>query len=390
MMIKELKIYLSSGSVPVIPQMINFAKCAHDKNIIKVIGWFRNELSKQDLKGTQAIYYKQKYKVSPDFVTYILKLAEKFQPEKISIHVNVIFCNVELFPVISYLTRLVPKDKIEIHMYDDGMHGILERNKIHTLTSKEFIHQKKDHSKQLMLLLKHETNPFNPDHLKKWPMLMNYVWHEFFNTTYHLMNEHEMNSYGTSAFFNYISKNMVSLRHNDFLTLTNAQKTFCLSLLNISSNSLIELSNQIVRPNSLIYMGGGYFDKSKDDKSTELQISKIRQMKLNGIIKENDNIIFKAHPINHPDNQLKIKKELGEEVMTIPKEIPFEVLQMVGIPICEIICLFSTLIFTLSRNHFRHIIVDIEDKASISQTPYLQELLDNHYLDPKKISGWKN
>ncbi|MFJ3457386.1 hypothetical protein ACIPMZ_10510 [Scandinavium goeteborgense] len=385
---KELRVYLSSVSVPVIPQMIDFAKCANDKNVVKVIGWYRNEISDQKLKGTQAKYYRQISRISPEFVTYILKLVGEFKPDKISLHVNIYWCLVELFPLVSYLARLVPRDKIHLHVYDDGSAGVVERNAMHQLSEVDFLHQKRNCVEKLMGLLRENVRPFDHGDRSQWPAMMNYTWHEFFNTTYHLINEFELRCHVNSPLFNYVSSNMVSLNNNNFYTLTKPQQAFCLSLLNVDTSLLLEVAAKIMRPNSLLYFGSGRFGKSEDDELTEQQIIKIRALKSQGVIKNNDQIIFKAHPINHKENREKIKDELGPNTYMIPNALPFEALQLAGIPLCEIISTFTTLIYTLPKAQFRHVIGDGDTRSEVLNKPVIQQLIENNQLSENNISGW--
>ncbi len=110
-----LKIYLSSGSVPVIPQMLDFAECAYDPQIIKIICWYRNEVTPFQLKGTNAYYIKQAYAVTSDFITKIINVIQQTQPKMVEIHSNIVFTNVELYPVIASISKLLKKEQIKIH-----------------------------------------------------------------------------------------------------------------------------------------------------------------------------------------------------------------------------------------------------------------------------------
>ena len=175
-----LKIYLSSASVPVIPQMLDFAECASDPNILKIICWYRNELTPFQLKGTNAYYIKQEYAVTPDFTAKIVNVIQRVQPKVVEIHSNIVHTNVELYPVIAFISKIIKKEQIKIHLYDDGIRSIGERLQLSEIHSNAFPEVSRVHAKYLQTILQNELNPFSGYLRESWPLLMNYLWHNFF------------------------------------------------------------------------------------------------------------------------------------------------------------------------------------------------------------------
>ena len=130
----------------------------------------------------------------------------------------------------------------------------------------------------------------------------------------------------------------------------NAQpQTACILPLTVEFNKHHHQRNKETKQeNSLLYMGAGYFNRQKDDAITEKQIIKIQKMRAAEIIKPDDNIIFKAHPINSPENRAKIVSAFASDnIYTLPNHIPFEILPVIGLAPSAIICTFSTLLFTM-------------------------------------------
>lgn len=386
-----LKIYLSSGSVQVIPQMLDFSECAYNTNIVKIIGWYRNELTPFQLKGTNAFYFKQKYAVTPDFTFKILDIVKKFQPKLVEIHSNIEFTNVELYPIVAFVLQAMKKEQIKIHLYDDGMSSISGRHQLDKINKKDFTEINEVHVKYMDSILKNETNPFSSYLQESWPILMKYTWHNFFDVTYHLMDQHKLsfNSSSLSSFQSSIQRNTVALTTADIKRLKPQQLAFCLSLLNLTNATINEIRKEIKQENSLLYMGAGYFNRQKDDAITEKQISKIHKMIATGIIKPDDKIIFKAHPINHVENRARIVSAFARDnVYTLPNHIPFEILPVIDLAPTAIICSFSTLLFTMTPDSFRHIIGDADTTTESLKNPIINEFVKARIIKRKIIGGW--
>ncbi|WP_330983798.1 MULTISPECIES: polysialyltransferase family glycosyltransferase [Enterobacterales] len=386
---KKLKIYLSSGSVQTIPQMLDFARCAYDLSVVKIICWYRTELTPFQLKGTHAYYIRQKYTVSAEFTAKITEIIEKLKPAEVEIHGNIAFTNVELYRVVASISKKISNDRIKIHLYDDGIKSITDRYELSQLQEKEFGALKAACVKYFDAILTHETNPFSDYFRTTWPELMNYMWHHFFDVSYHLMNQYENHIHnGTSPFYRYIRKNTRTLERGGIHETDPKTLAFCLSLLNLNIPILNQIRQEMQHKNSLLYMGAGYFDTQKDNEITKKQVNKIIRMKDQGIIKDTDRVIFKAHPINHPKNRLKITHALGENVYTISNSLSFEILPLIGLAPKEIICTFSTLIFTMNKNVFRHIIGHADTKVESLKNPILKQLVKSAVIKKDIISGW--
>ncbi len=136
-------------------------------------------------------------------------------------------------------------------------------------------------------------------------------------------------------------------------------------------------------------MGAGYFNRQKDDAITEKQVTKIHKLKAAGIIKSDDKIIFKAHPINHADNREKIISALGEDsIYTLPNNIPFEILPVIGLAPTAVICNFSTILFTVEPRLFKHIIVDADTRDKALKNPIILRLIKSGVIRKRVVSGW--
>ncbi|HEY1844292.1 MAG TPA: polysialyltransferase family glycosyltransferase [Buttiauxella sp.] len=386
----KLKIYLSSGSVPIIPQMLDFSACAEDPHIAKIICWYRNELTPLQLKGTNACYIRQKYKVSPDFVLNIINIINKFKPYMVEIHSNIVFTNVELYPIIAVITKYIKREKIKIHLYDDGIRSINDRYQLDGENEDDFVKASEICTDYLDTLLNNDENPFSSHLHHSWPLLMNYVWHNHFDTTYHLMGQYKNKLNTSSSFQKYIQQSIQELNSVDLKSTSLKNINTCLSLLNLKNQDLAEIKEAMGQDNSLLYMGAGFYDKAKDDRVTERQVNKIKSMKDNGIITNNDKIIFKAHPINHHENRKKIVDAFGCEVYTIPNHIPFEILPCLGLEPEEIICSFSTLLFTMKPDIFRHVIGNADTTTESLTDPLLNLLIKENVIKQEIISGWLN
>lgn len=384
-----LKIYLSSGSVPVIPQMLNFAECAYDPKTLKIICWYRNEVTPFQLKGTNAYYIKQAYAITPDFISKIINAIQKTQPKMVEIHSNIVFTNVELYPIIASISKLLKKEQIKIHLYDDGIRSIGERLQLSEMSSNVFPEVSAVHIKYLQAILQNETNAFSGYLRESWPLLMNYLWHNFFDVTYHLMDQYQQRWNSPSPFQRSIQKNTTALATADIKTLNPKQLAFCLSLLNLTNTTINEIKKEIKQENSLLYMGAGYFNRQKDDAITEKQIIKIQKMRAAGIIKPDDNIIFKAHPINSPENRAKIVSAFASDnIYTLPNHIPFEILPVIGLAPSAIICTFSTLLFTMTPDTFRHIIGDADTTSESLKNPIIDKIIRANIIKRNLVSGW--
>lgn len=381
-----LKIYLSSGSVPVIPQMLDFADCAYDTSILKIICWYRNELTPFQLKGTNAYYLKQKYAVTPDFISKIISVIKKSHPDTVEIHSNIVFTNVELYPIIAFISKVIKREQIRIHLYDDGIRSIGERYELDKINYDIFPEVSGIHINYLKIILQDETNPFASYLRESWPLLMNYLWHHFFDVTYHLM---DWKASSFSPFQKHIQRNTTVLKTADIKTFNPRNLAFCLSLLNLTNTAINEIKREIKQENSLLYMGAGYFNRQKDDAITEKQVQKIHKMRAAGIIRSTDKIIFKAHPINAPENRAKIVSAfVSDNIYTLPNHIPFEILPMIGLAPPAIICNFSTLIFTMPPDTFRHIIGDADTTTESLKNPILNRLINAKVIKKKLVSGW--
>lgn len=384
-----LKIYLSSGSVPVIPQMLDFAACAQDPNILKIICWYRNELTPFQLKGTNAYYIKQKYAVTPDFISKITGVIQKFQPKSVEIHSNIVFTNVELYPIVASISKIIKREQIKIHLYDDGIRSIGERQQLNAIQCNVFPEVHKVHVKYLQTILQDEPNPFSGYLRESWPLLMNYIWHNFFDVTYHLMDRHDVKRKLSSPFQQSIHKNTVALTTADIKTIKPKQLAFCLSLLNLTNTTINEIKKEIKQENSLLYMGAGYFNRQKDDVITDKQVTKIHKMRSTGIIAPEDKIIFKAHPINHTENRERIVSAFARDnIYILPNNIPFEILPVIDLAPSAIICNFSTLLFTMEANTFRHVIGDSDTTAESLKNPVLNELIKTKVIKRSLVGGW--
>lgn len=369
--------------------MLDFASCAYDMSVMKIICWYRNELTPFQLKGTNAFYFRQPYAVSNDFVEKLMNVITAIRPLEVEVHSNIVFTNVELYRVIACISKALHKDQIKIHLYDDGIRSIGERLELNRLNKKEFSEIQNSCQKYLDVILKHETNPF-ADYLRtSWPVLMHYSWHKFYNVTYHLMNQHDnLTSSGTTPFYKHIQKNTCTLKHADITSTDHKSLALCLSLLNLNISTINEIKKELKHENSLLYMGAGFFNREKDDFITEKQVAKINRMKCSGVIKNNDKIFFKAHPINHIDNRRKIIEALGDNVYTLPNHIPFEILPVIGLSPTEIICSFSTLLFTMQPTAFRHIIGSADTTRESLKEPLINGLIKANILKGEIVSGW--
>ena len=384
-----LKIYLSSGSVPVIPQMLDFAECAYDPQIIKIICWYRNEVTPFQLKGTNAYYIKQAYAVTSDFITKIINVIQQTQPKMVEIHSNIVFTNVELYPVIASISKLLKKEQIKIHLYDDGIRSIGERLQLSEISKNVFPEVRAVHIKYLQAILQNEINPFSGYLRESWPLLMNYLWHNFYDVTYHLMEQHKQKWSSSSSFQKSIQQNTKELTTANIKTIKPKQLAFCLSLMNLTNTTINEIKKEIMQDNSLLYMGAGYFNRQKDDDITEKQVIKIHKMRAAGIIKPDDKIIFKAHPINHTENRAKIVSAFASDnIYTLPNHIPFEILPVIDLAPAEIICNFSTLIFTMAPDTFRHIIGDADTAIESLKNPILNRLINAKVINKNLVGGW--
>ncbi|ENN9332044.1 hypothetical protein ACAY42_005065, partial [Citrobacter freundii] len=171
--------------------MLNFAECAYDPKTLKIICWYRNEVTPFQLKGTNAYYIKQAYAITPDFISKIINAIQKTQPKMVEIHSNIVFTNVELYPIIASISKLLKKEQIKIHLYDDGIRSIGERLQLSEMSSNVFPEVSAVHIKYLQAILQNETNPFSGYLRESWPLLMNYLWHNFFDVTYYLMDQYQ-------------------------------------------------------------------------------------------------------------------------------------------------------------------------------------------------------
>jgi hypothetical protein len=97
-----LKIYLSSGSVPVIPQMLNFAECAYDPKTLKIICWYRNEVTPFQLKGTKCLLHKTGVCDHTDFISKIINAIQKLSLKWLR------FTQTLYLPMLSYIPLLPP------------------------------------------------------------------------------------------------------------------------------------------------------------------------------------------------------------------------------------------------------------------------------------------
>nr|WP_255544352.1 hypothetical protein [Citrobacter sp. Res13-Sevr-PEB04-36] len=206
--------------------MLDFAECAYDTSILKIICWYRNELTPFQLKGTNAYYIKQKYAVTHNFISKIINIIKKYHPDTVEIHSNIVFTNVELYPIIAFISNILKREQIRIHLYDDGIRSIGERYELDKIRSDIFPEVSNAHINYLKTILQDETNPFSDYLRESWPLLMNYLWHNFFNVTYHLM---DWESSPHSPFQKHIQKKYGSIKNCEYQN-SQPQKSSILSI----------------------------------------------------------------------------------------------------------------------------------------------------------------
>lgn len=89
----------------------------------------------------------------------------------------------------------------------------------------------------------------------------------------------------------------------------------CLCLLNIDYNQFIDLRKEMLAPDAVVFTGTGNFQREYDNGCADRVINKINSLKDKGVIDKGSRVIFKPHPINHPDNINRIAKHIGDDVL---------------------------------------------------------------------------
>lgn len=385
----KLKLYINSASTFTALQMFDFVACASDFNTIKIVSWYRTPLASDALKKINAVntlYFSQISHLSKEYIARISNVIDKYNPEDVEVHANIYFSHVESWRLLSALVKKYSCNKIRLHLYDDGAAGVNERTRLNQLSEKEYLLESAKNKADLLSHVFEVEDPFLPEYSVRWPSLRHYCWHHIVETTYHILGDKFTCYNGViSPFMEDISPYCQVF---DFGIISPKKMAACLCLLNIDYNQFIYLRKEMLAPDAVVFTGTGNFQREYDNGCADRVINKINSLKDKGVIDKGSRVIFKPHPINHPDNINRIAKHIGDDVFVVPASIPFEFFVMAGIIPNNIIGVFSTLMLLVPKENIKYVIFDAKDHNEAMKNPMLLNLINNNLIEESKVFGW--
>jgi hypothetical protein len=340
-----LKLYVDSTSLPLAHQMADFVACAHDPAVHKVITWLRLPLTAAQLAPCQAVYHQQLAAVSPAFVAMVRERVQREGFSRVEIHSNHYHAWRGVAPLLRALAPLLRPEQIQLHLYDDGLVGPVQRQQ-------HLQHQQgADWPAALEAAALQLHAHVHDGQSIAWTPAQNHAWHRCWLTRYHwLRPDVLLQTPEGQAWLEPLADHVQPLAFDGMLGLTPAQSEHFLQLFGLDGDIADRVAAVTQRPDAILFTATGTWDPAWQQRMVQSQLLGIATLRQHGCFDGVGAIAFKPHPANLAHDHLlfdALQAEGGPEVLTLPPRVPLEVLLMAGLLPRTLIGVLGTFLATV-------------------------------------------
>lgn len=346
---KKITLYLDHATLPALAQLIHFLQHKDDDSF-KIFCYDRYPLLENFIRnemGIDALFFyippkDDEWVHCPDDVLELINNYALQENVSLEIHANL----AHSLTLIAPLTQLAEKNKniqiSHLHLYDDGSKEYLE---LESLKYANLYYLLNISLMDMQVYTKkagvHVTNP----------VIARYLWGYFYPSTYHVLKkDYFIKTDFIYPIFQKINKNCRSILFSEDI-LSTQEKEYLRKMVGLSDT----LYNQLKQShNGFMFIGGiTYYLDAEYETSYANELLKVAQKSVSG---DYDRLFFKGHPsyISDKFNQLILKNI--DNIIEIPKDIPIEVLLLIGLCPNKVGGVNSSSYFLMPQEKLSHIV----------------------------------
>lgn len=378
MTINTLKLYIEPASLPLTYQLADYVKSIENPEIYSIIVFQRLKLNISGIDNGRTVFIDNVNNGLELKLDKISKFIISKSLTRLEIHTNIYRENDILFPLLQRIAPYMPLEKIQLHLYDDGVYTLQERASLGSLDEKKLalIVQKRKEQLLAILLKKQPSTGF------EWNVIDNYIWHYFMDVKYYFLKPDVLLKHPNS-YFQKMSRHVeaMSFTHEEYLPehLINIWER----LFNIPPGIQIRLRELSRNNNSVLFLTGYCVDKEKISVHHQALLEKIYQLKESSILPASESIIYKGHPENKALND-EIAQALGENITIIPENLPVEYLYISRLLPKKICGAFGTALFCMPDKKIKFVFMN-GGPGNINNLNLLTLIRDYQCFDLEKI-----
>ncbi|MBV7403917.1 glycosyltransferase family 9 protein [Enterobacter sp. ENT03] len=375
----KIKIYIEPASLPLTNQLADYAACFDHADTFKIIMFERMTLDGAALQPFQTLFSKGVNLNLPQKIEKIGQFIARLQPEGIEIHSNLFRSGEIVLPLLCQLVKHIDVARVKLHLWDDGLTGIMERRR---LVGQPYDTLQKDKHAMRAMLIDTLTTPVNSITPQRGNLFLNYLWSEVVATTWHLLCPALTPALFYRLFPN-VARHCVAMRFQVSDRLNAGQFAFYQKLVALPETLRDRLTPLAQHPQALLFLGTFRYPRCFSELHQRALLRKISELKAAGKLPPPALILFKGHPENRLYNA-QIAAALGEEVTTIPEDIPVEFLESLGLLPQQIAGSFGVSFLTLRHKQVPFLLLN-EDDTHPQTRDYVALIADSLRINPRDI-----
>lgn len=360
MAIKKLKIYIEPASLPLTHELMDYVNSINDEDTSSIIIFQRLKINIDAIQNGRTIFIDNVNEGLNLKLDSIAKFILGKPNTRFEIHTNIYRESDILFPLLKRIIPATPFENIALHLYDDGTGTMLQRLHINQIGEAAL-------TKSLPNRVKSLKNNFitrAPIDSWQWHIIDNYIWHYFMDVRYYLIQPSQSQAESNSFIMNlqkFITP--MSFRINS-IGLSKTPLVWN-DIFNIQESFYLKLKELATDKEAILFLTSNYIDTGFKEQYQNLLLKKIEHLKSSGLLPRDKKIVYKGHPENKKFNAL-ICKVLGENITTLPENIPMEYFKMQGLLPNRIGGSFSSSMFSMDDNDIQFVILNGSESDSIN------------------------
>lgn len=365
MTINTLKLYIEPASLPLTYQLADYVKSIENPEIYSIIVFQRLKLNISGIDNGRTVFIDNVNNGLELKLDKISKFIISKSLTRLEIHTNIYRESDILLPLMKRIAPHFSLEKIQLHLYDDGVGTLLQRSYIKTLDEAKlnnFIDQRKNQL-HTHLLDQDSTSGY------EWTLVDNYIWHHLVDVKYYFIKPN-VTLKSNQKFFREMTSCVVDMHFDIEKQLLNNFSGAWNNLFNIPLNFFTQLKKLSTDNGATLFLTSYYNDKDNIMAHHMSLLEKISQLREEKKLPTSDKILFKGHPENKELND-EISSYLGKNITIIPDDIPLEYLSASNLLPKKICGTFSSAMFSMPGKDIKFILMN-----GNKNTPYNRKLLN--------------
>jgi hypothetical protein len=359
-----LKVYIEPASLPLTYQLADYVKNIDNPDIYSIIVFERLKLNINNFNNGRTVFIDN---VNNNLVQKLDKIA-KFIINKpltgLEIHTNIYRESDILFPLMKRIAPHFALEKIQLHLYDDGVYTMQERASLSSFDGEKLDMIAQKRKDQLLAIL------LNNDSMENfiWNVVDNYIWHYFMNVKYYFIKSEALLK-TESKYFRTMSHHVEEINFDLKGEFTKYVASIWRKLLDIPSSIQSCLKKFSYDKDAMLVLTGYCVDREKINCHHRSLMKKIEYLKKTNVLPVSTKIVYKGHPENKTLNK-EIEQILGKDITIIPDYLPVEYLYISKLLPNNICGAFGTAFFSMPNKNIKFVFMnsnkDNEDNIKLT------------------------